>query len=516
MVIPNTRKRLCDGGGDESSKTTRKAARKDDGKRSDAGKSTNRNTGGRRWTQGVDAESDLEEETTLVSPAFTEHQERVPARKKTTEVEQEDNDDILSSDAPENDESEGEDEEVGPDKGTEEDEEVDGPGVTVRTGGPPVSISRNSSSISSIDEPSYSSRGTYSSRSTNERALVQLLQNRRESAVVGPLQQKNMDKLFQEWGRSITNIVKTDVFYIFQFAKGEAEKFGSTFQKLTFSYVESIDPEHGYSFWEDCGRKYAREALNQKRKTVVQAMKIEFEREYLVDRDECPCLGEHSELFFTNKFNLVLVTGLYKNDLASKWLPAPVLLVGHLLNGKSDHRTSTVDTTTDILRQKDEYSDFLYVFGKWGANRSTFVKLCRHKFYSDFVPSMMEAFLVTTYIINYQNWIDRIENPDSNLSKKGRGGIDGGGWSEEQVAMYYKVRQVIADQRKIDIEKIQNNSTHVTFDDKLRKMWMDDYDGKNCNERKSGKSEHDKWHRDLDAEAALYSSRRGNHTVVGV
>jgi hypothetical protein len=60
-----------------------------------------------------------------------------------------------------------------------------------------------------------------------------------------------------------------------QFAK-EGSEYGSTFQKLWLCNKAVVPVEVQARYWDSRGRKIAKQALNEKRKTIIGSMKREF------------------------------------------------------------------------------------------------------------------------------------------------------------------------------------------------------------------------------------------------
>jgi hypothetical protein len=76
------------------------------------------------------------------------------------------------------------------------------------------------------------------------------------------------------WQLSIKEKVRNEIFYMKQFAK-EGSEYGSTFQKLLCNKA-GVPVEVQARYWDSRGRKIAKQALNEKRKTIIGSMKREF------------------------------------------------------------------------------------------------------------------------------------------------------------------------------------------------------------------------------------------------
>jgi hypothetical protein len=76
------------------------------------------------------------------------------------------------------------------------------------------------------------------------------------------------------WSLTMKESIRNQVFYLKQFARRNAD-YGSAFQKKLCSDA-NVPPELQARFWDTKGKGEAKQALNDKRKTVIGAMKREF------------------------------------------------------------------------------------------------------------------------------------------------------------------------------------------------------------------------------------------------
>jgi hypothetical protein len=132
----------------------------------------------------------------------------------------------------------------------------------------------------------------------------------------------------------------------------------------------------------------------------------------------------------------------------------PKLLTGYL---NPDYREENIPETTPILlRQTDEYMDFLFLFGRFGANTQKFKNRYANSPLSSFVSSNMEAFLVTVYtLLNYNFWMQKngLEDSEERAAsaektiRLTRGSPDNGGWSDPAFIMYGSIIRKIRELR---------------------------------------------------------------------
>jgi hypothetical protein len=76
------------------------------------------------------------------------------------------------------------------------------------------------------------------------------------------------------WTLTMKESIRIEVFYLKQFARRNAD-YGSAFQKKLCSDA-NVPRELEARFWDSKGKGEAKQALNDKRKTVIGAMKREF------------------------------------------------------------------------------------------------------------------------------------------------------------------------------------------------------------------------------------------------
>jgi hypothetical protein len=113
------------------------------------------------------------------------------------------------------------------------------------------------------------------------------------------LDEQNM----HNWQLSIREKVRNEIFYMKQFAK-EGSEYGSTFQRLLCNKA-TVPVEVQARYWDSRGRKIARSALNEKRKTIIGAMKSKFLSKF--DRDTIICDAEMN----TDKTRQLVLVLLY-------------------------------------------------------------------------------------------------------------------------------------------------------------------------------------------------------------
>ena len=113
------------------------------------------------------------------------------------------------------------------------------------------------------------------------------------------LDEQNM----HNWKLSIKEKVRNEIFYMKQFAK-EGSEYGSTFQRLLCNKA-TVPVEVQARYWDSRGRKIARSALNEKRKTIIGSMKREFLSKF--DRDTIIC----DSLMNTDKTQQLVLVLLY-------------------------------------------------------------------------------------------------------------------------------------------------------------------------------------------------------------
>jgi len=82
------------------------------------------------------------------------------------------------------------------------------------------------------------------------------------------------EKDCHNWSLTMKESIQNEVFYLKQFARRNAD-YGSAFQKKLCSDA-NVPRELEARFWDSKGKGEAKQALNDKRKTVIGAMKREF------------------------------------------------------------------------------------------------------------------------------------------------------------------------------------------------------------------------------------------------
>jgi hypothetical protein len=82
------------------------------------------------------------------------------------------------------------------------------------------------------------------------------------------------EKDCHNWSLTMKESIQNEVFYLKQFARRNAD-YGSAFQKKLCSDA-NVPPELQARFWDSKGKGAAKQSLNDKRKTVIGAMKREF------------------------------------------------------------------------------------------------------------------------------------------------------------------------------------------------------------------------------------------------
>lgn len=149
----------------------------------------------------------------------------------------------------------------------------------------------------------------------------------------------------------------------------------------------------------------------------------------------------------------------------------PKLLTGYL---NPDYQEDDIPETTPILRQTDEYMDFLFLFGRFGAHTQKFKNRYGNSPLSSFVSCNMEAFLVTVYTLNYNFWMQKngLEDSEERAASAEktilltRGSPDNGGWSDPAFIMYGSI-----------IRKIRELREDKNFDRELQQEWIKDNEG---------------------------------------
>jgi hypothetical protein len=133
-----------------------------------------------------------------------------------------------------------------------------------------------------------------------------------------------------------------------------------------------------------------------------------------------------------------------------------------------------------VLRETVEYKEFLFHFGKFGAQREKYKNYNGSKLFSEFCFTNAEAFIVCVYTFNYNKWRKKFkkeaarvdgtnffdsrsddggaeeeecQEESEELQRKRQKTADCGGWSETAFDLYYTVASLIRAQRKTELSK---------------------------------------------------------------
>jgi hypothetical protein len=156
-------------------------------------------------------------------------------------------------------------------------------------------------------------------------------------------------------------------------------------------------------------------------------------------------------------------TGYKKDPELQKKLHHPKEFVGSL-----DPRNGARAAGEKLLRASEKYLDFLALFGKFGCNPTTYKNYFRSRRFQNMVSEGMEAFLVTVYNNNYENWNQEDEEEEMRqvrLSGRKRK-EDCSGWTDAGVELFDNFAKEIIEQRT-------NIYFGARFDEQLQDLWTE-------------------------------------------
>lgn len=299
-------------------------------------------------------------------------------------------------------------------------------------------------------------------------------------------EKKNWEALKKAQVAAVKMVVQENAFQHKQFLLSKAEsEYGSVWQKAICRVAcVNLDPEKVRRIWDEAGEKQAREALNRKRQNSTQNMHRQFMSKGIEMCDACCCYTpgtnhHHYLLAFLAILSPTPAMMLHrekpptpKDLLGEDWaerLSVPLTEISEdpVDAGDPSH---AAEEGTNVLRNSQEYENFLFFFAKCVLNNDNAKKLCSQPL-SSIITVYLEAFLVISYVNKFYVWKSHVE--EKSLSSTSTGTTDdlsevslagstkkealftqvadrGGkyrGWSPKGMNVYNKVCEILKKQR---------------------------------------------------------------------